>query len=85
MYKFHIVSHNEGYVGDKADPFGILHEEPPRTASVVWDLEYKWHDRQWMETRAQKRFAAGADFSLRSSPRFLDAGSGGGQPAPDLS
>ena len=34
LYKFHIVSHNQGYVVDKADPFGILHEEPPRTASV---------------------------------------------------
>ncbi|MGH9538842.1 MAG: hypothetical protein ACRD3H_13015, partial [Terriglobales bacterium] len=54
LYKFHITSHNQGYVVDKADPFGILHEEPPRTASVVWDLEYKWNDRTWMETRAQR-------------------------------
>ncbi len=54
LYKFHIVSHNQGHVGDKADPFGILHEEPPRTASVVWDLEYKWDDREWMETRAKR-------------------------------
>src|ERR1700693_2149018 len=54
LYKFHIVSHNQGHVGEKADPFGILHEEPPRTASVVWDLEYKWNDRTWMETRVQR-------------------------------
>src|SRR5438067_7485255 len=54
LYKFHIVSHNHGYVVDKADPFGILHEKPPRTASVVWDLEYQWHDREWMERRSQR-------------------------------
>ncbi len=54
LYKYHIVSHNQGYVVDKADPFGVLHEKPPRTASVVWDLDYQWADRSWMETRAQK-------------------------------
>jgi len=51
LYKFHIVSHHHGHVSDKADPFGILHEKPPRTASVVWDLEYSWNDRDWMTAR----------------------------------
>ena len=37
IYKFHIVSHQNDYLTDKADPFGIYHEQPPRTASVVWD------------------------------------------------
>jgi 1,4-alpha-glucan branching enzyme len=54
LYKFHIVSQHHGYVMDKADPFGILHEKPPRTASVMWDLGYEWGDRQWMEARGQK-------------------------------
>ena len=54
LYKYHIVSHNQGHVGEKADPFGVLHEKPPRTASVVWDLEYQWADKQWMETRAKR-------------------------------
>src|SRR5882724_13216651 len=35
LYKYHIVSHNQGHEGEKADPFGMLHEKPPRTASVV--------------------------------------------------
>ncbi len=52
LYKFHIESHHHGHLVDKADPFGLMHEKPPRTASVVWDLNYEWHDRQWMETRA---------------------------------
>jgi 1,4-alpha-glucan branching enzyme len=54
LYKFHIVSHHHGYRVDKADPFGILHEKPPRTASVVWDLNYQWGDQQWMEQRYQR-------------------------------
>jgi 1,4-alpha-glucan branching enzyme len=51
LYKFHIVSHHHGHVVDKADPFGLLHEKPPRTASVVWDLEYRWADGEWMQKR----------------------------------
>ena len=54
LYKFHIVSRHNGYVGDKADPFGLLHEKPPRTASVVWDLEYDWADDAWMAQRKEK-------------------------------
>ena len=54
LYKYHIVSHNQGYVVEKADPFGMLHEKPPRTASVVWDLEYQWADKAWMEGRPQR-------------------------------
>jgi 1,4-alpha-glucan branching enzyme len=54
LYKFHIVSNHHGYHVDKADPFGILHEKPPRTASVVWDLNYQWGDQQWMEQRYQR-------------------------------
>jgi len=51
LYKFHIESHHHGHRADKTDPFGILHEKPPRTASVVWDLDYQWNDRDWMEKR----------------------------------
>jgi 1,4-alpha-glucan branching enzyme len=51
VYKFHIVSRHNGFVVDKADPFGFLHEQPPRTASVVWDLDYQWADHDWMQNR----------------------------------
>jgi 1,4-alpha-glucan branching enzyme len=63
LYKFHIRSHHHGHVADKADPFGFFHEKPPRTASVVWDLDYKWNDQQWMKTRAQ-RDSLGAPISI---------------------
>ena len=54
LYKFHIESRSHSYQIDKADPLGILHEKPPRTASVVWDLDYQWNDRDWMEKRAAR-------------------------------
>ena len=50
-YKFHIESRVHDYRVDKADPFGFRHEEPPRTASIVWDLDYDWGDAEWMATR----------------------------------
>ncbi len=53
-YKFHIRSKYNGYRVDKADPFGILHETPPATASVIWDLDYEWRDDDWMRDRAQR-------------------------------
>jgi 1,4-alpha-glucan branching enzyme len=36
---------------DKADPFAVRHETPPRTGSVVWDLSYEWGDEAWMRQR----------------------------------
>src|SRR5438874_2106076 len=51
LYKFHIRSHHHAHVVDKADPYGLFHEKPPRTASVVWNLNYDWGDQEWMRTR----------------------------------
>lgn len=51
FYKYHIVSRHHSHVVDKADPFGFFHEKPPRTASVVWDLDYRWSDQEWMQHR----------------------------------
>ncbi|HEV8660441.1 MAG TPA: 1,4-alpha-glucan branching protein GlgB [Thermoanaerobaculia bacterium] len=53
-YKYHIVSRHNGYRVDKADPLGIHHETPPRTASIVWDLDYEWNDDEWMSTRKER-------------------------------
>jgi 1,4-alpha-glucan branching enzyme len=53
-YKFHIRSRFNNYRVDKADPFGVMHETPPRTASVVWDLDYEWNDSAWMAQRAAR-------------------------------
>ena len=53
-YKYHIRSRYNGYRVDKADPFGVHQETPPRTGSVLWDLDYTWHDREWMESRSAR-------------------------------
>jgi 1,4-alpha-glucan branching enzyme len=52
-YKFHIRSRHDGYEIDKADPFALRSETPPRTASIVWDLSYDWNDAHWMSARAR--------------------------------
>ncbi len=54
VYKFHIVSNHHGHRVDKADPIGLLMEKPPRTASVVWDLEYSWNDADWQSKRGER-------------------------------
>ncbi len=52
LYKYHIVSRaNDGFHVQKADPFAFSCEEPPRTASRVWTLEYDWSDQEWMRSR----------------------------------
>ena len=53
QYKFHIHSTQLGYQIDKTDPVGLFAEKPPRTASVVWDLDYKWNDKPFLEKRAE--------------------------------
>ena len=52
-YKFHIESRT-GYRVDKADPLAFHAETPPRTASVVWDLAYRWGDARWLSERGQR-------------------------------
>jgi 1,4-alpha-glucan branching enzyme len=53
LYKYHIVGRGNGYKVDKADPFSVFNEIPPKTASIVWDVDYSWDDRLWMERRRQ--------------------------------
>ncbi|MEZ5566029.1 MAG: 1,4-alpha-glucan branching protein GlgB [Gammaproteobacteria bacterium] len=53
LYKYHIVSRQGGYVVQKSDPYAFRCEEPPRTASVVWDLSYDWSDDSWLRERAR--------------------------------
>jgi len=54
VYKYHIVSRIGGYTVDKGDPFAFLWEVPPRTASRIWGLDYKWGDGEWMASRGRR-------------------------------
>ncbi|MCX7724531.1 MAG: 1,4-alpha-glucan branching protein GlgB [Thermodesulfovibrio sp.] len=52
-YKYYIIS-KYGYQLEKGDPYAFFWEVPPATASIVWDLEYKWNDEEWMKNRAKR-------------------------------
>jgi 1,4-alpha-glucan branching enzyme len=52
LYKYRVTA-RDGRTTDKSDPYAFYAEAPPRTASVVWDLAYRWGDAQWMQQRAQ--------------------------------
>ncbi len=54
LYKYHIVARAKNYQVDKADPFGVFHEVAPKTASIVWSLDYEWGDEEWMAQRAAR-------------------------------
>ncbi|MEM0999452.1 MAG: 1,4-alpha-glucan branching protein GlgB [Bacteroidota bacterium] len=54
VYKYHLTSREGGQELEKADLFAFAWEEPPRTASIVWDLSYTWKDKRWMNGRSKK-------------------------------
>ncbi|HEX3659282.1 MAG TPA: 1,4-alpha-glucan branching protein GlgB [Pirellulales bacterium] len=51
LYKYHIESAATFYAVDKTDPLAFFNEVPPQTASVVWPLDYTWHDDGWLAAR----------------------------------
>jgi 1,4-alpha-glucan branching enzyme len=58
LYKYYVTSKSGGYAADKGDPFAFFWETSPRTASMVADLDYAWHDQEWMEARRRRNFLA---------------------------
>ncbi|MEI7640301.1 MAG: 1,4-alpha-glucan branching protein GlgB [bacterium] len=54
IYKYHIVSNVDDYRVDKGDPYCYAWELAPKTASVIWDLEYDWQDEEWLAQRWKK-------------------------------
>jgi 1,4-alpha-glucan branching enzyme len=51
VYKYYISSKYDNYSVDKGDPYACYWEISPRTASIVWDLNYRWNDQEWMANR----------------------------------
>ncbi len=51
IYKYFIHSNHGGFEGEKGDPFGLVWEIPPKTASVVWDTTFDWNDESWLKKR----------------------------------
>lgn len=52
IYKF-LVKGFDGIEVEKGDPYAKRWEHPPKTASIVWDNEYKWKDKAWLGKRAK--------------------------------
>jgi alpha-1,4-glucan:alpha-1,4-glucan 6-glycosyltransferase/4-alpha-glucanotransferase len=50
-YKYRLLSRLGGDEFDKADPFAFASEEPPNTASVIWEPRHEWLDADWMSSR----------------------------------
>jgi 1,4-alpha-glucan branching enzyme len=54
IYKYKIFNNDLGEVLEKADPYALQAEHPPKTASVVCATsEYIWEDKVWMSERAK--------------------------------
>jgi 1,4-alpha-glucan branching enzyme len=62
VYKYQITA-RDGQVLEKADPYAVRAEQPPNTGSVLWDLDYEWHDDVWVAERG-KRNALDAPMSV---------------------
>jgi len=53
-YKYYLASKYYNYKADKSDPYGFYWEVSPNTASLTWDLGYKWKDEEWMSERVKR-------------------------------
>ncbi|MFW6043222.1 MAG: 1,4-alpha-glucan branching protein GlgB, partial [Marinilabiliaceae bacterium] len=53
-YKYFITSLFDNYTVEKADPVSNYNEQPPKTASIVWEHAYRWKDKEWMNKRKAK-------------------------------
>lgn len=49
-YKYYILTPYNN-VNLKADPYAKRSEEPPKSASIIWEPKYKFSDKNWLEKR----------------------------------
>ncbi len=52
-YKYTIHSNTGEYL-EKADPFAFFAEVAPKTASIVWETDYPWKDKEWLDERKKQ-------------------------------
>jgi 1,4-alpha-glucan branching enzyme len=50
VYKYNICGY-EGKHIQKGDPYAHYWEKKPLTASITWNFEYQWKDKNWMNVR----------------------------------
>ncbi|WP_414046713.1 1,4-alpha-glucan branching protein GlgB [Macrococcus equi] len=53
VYKYRITpEHGEPFL--KADPYAFYAQKRPLTASIIKNIDYEWHDKQWMSKQRQQ-------------------------------
>jgi len=53
-YKYNVRSRFRAYQQLKADPYAFCCETPPKSASVVWNLDgFPWSDAEWLDRRGR--------------------------------
>jgi len=50
VYKYAIVGF-DGALLEKGDPYATRWEHPPQNASIVWNTDYTWKDKAWLNKR----------------------------------
>ena len=53
LYKYELKTY-DGRTFQKGDPYAYFWEIPPNTASIVWELDYEWKDKKWLDQRKKK-------------------------------
>jgi 1,4-alpha-glucan branching enzyme len=54
IYKYEVRARETGELFTKADPHGFRFEPPPRTGTIVCEIDgYEWNDSPWMAERAR--------------------------------
>lgn len=52
VYKYYIKGFDGSDI-EKGDPYALRWEHPPQKASIVWDTDYSWKDKEWLKKRAK--------------------------------
>ncbi|HCO00330.1 MULTISPECIES: 1,4-alpha-glucan branching protein GlgB [unclassified Methylophaga] len=56
LYKFEIRNYHDGSLHLKMDPYCQQAELRPGTASVIFDSNYQWQDKEWMSNREHTKW-----------------------------
>jgi 1,4-alpha-glucan branching enzyme len=52
LYKYYIKGFDGSDI-EKGDPYAFRWEHPPQKASIIWDTDYSWKDKNWLNKRAK--------------------------------
>jgi 1,4-alpha-glucan branching enzyme len=50
LYKYYIKGFDGSDI-EKGDPYAFRWEHPPQKASIIWDTDYSWKDKSWLNKR----------------------------------